>query len=132
MSASVTKESQRPRKGMDRAFSCDRMAAPADQAADLDQQLEAQEAHIVHQRPIPVPLLVPNVRVAQELTQRLVLVRQFVETAEVAGQSVPAHAHHQNPPHLHARTPHGPVDPRKDVPVHDANRRSRKSPSAKG
>ncbi len=108
-----------PAQGRARLFSRDRMAALHDQMVDPDKKSGAQEAHVVHQRLAVAALLVPDVRMAEEPAQRLVLVRQLVEPVEVAAQPLLDHAHHQDPPHLHARPADLPVDAGKHVLVHE-------------
>ena len=71
-------------------------------------------------------MLVPDVRMAKETTQRLVLVHQLLETVEIAAEALLDHAHHEDPPHLHPRPPDSPVDPGKNVLVHQ-----RKQPRSK-
>ena len=49
--------------------------------------------------------LVTEVAVAQERAYRIVMVRQFVKTVEVAAQPLLQNAQHQNLPQIHPRTP---------------------------
>ena len=107
-----------PAQGRARLFSGDRMAALHHQTVDLNKQLRTQKAHIVHRRLVVVARIVPDIRMAKEPAQRLVLVHQLVETVEIAAQTLLDHPHHENPPHLHPRPPHGPVDAGKHVLVH--------------
>ncbi len=96
-------------------FSRGRMAALHHQTVHRRQKLRTQKAHIVRQRLALVAMLVPYLRVAKELAQRHVLVHQLMEPVEIAAQTLLDHAHHKDPPHLHARTAHGPVGPGKNV-----------------
>ncbi len=98
-----------------RLFSCDRMAALHHQTVHRRQKLRTQKAHIVHQPLMGVTVIVPDVRMAEKPAQRPVLVHQLAETVEIAAQTLLDHAHHKDPPHLHARTAHGPVGPGKNV-----------------
>ena len=115
-----------PAQGHARLFSCDRMAALHDQLVDLYQQFGTQKAHIVHQCLVLVAMFVPNVRMAQEPTQRPVLVHQFVQPVEIAAKTLLDNSHHKDPPHLHARPTHTLVDPGKNVLVQE-----RKQPRTK-
>ena len=102
------------------------MAALHDQLIHLHQQLRAQKARVVHQRLVLVSMLIPDLPMPKEPAQRPVLVDQLVEPVEIAAQPLLDDAHHQNPPHLHARAPHLPVDAGKHVLVHE-----RKQPAPK-
>ena len=53
----------------------------------------------------------------QHRPHRAVVVRQIVQTVEIAAQTLLQHAQHQNPPQVHARTTHLAVGPRPDVPL---------------
>ena len=61
--------------------------------------------------------LVTEVAVAQERAYRIVMVRQFVKTVEVAAQSLLQDAQDQNLPQIHPRTPDRAVGLRQDVLV---------------
>ena len=61
--------------------------------------------------------LVTEVAVAQERAYRIVMVRQFVKTVEVAAQSLLQDAKYQNLPQVHPRTPDRTVGLRQDVLV---------------
>ncbi len=93
------------------------VAALRHQTTDLAQQLRTQQLHVVHHGLEVVLLLARNARMPQEPAQRPVLVHQLVNPVVVAAETLLDHAHHQNPPHLHARTPRPPVAVRRNVPL---------------
>ena len=108
-----------PDQGRARLFSRDRMAALHNQIIDRNKQFGAQKAHIVHQPLVAVAIIVPDIPMAKEAAQRLVLVHKLVETVEIAAQTLLDHPHHEDPPHLHARPSDLPVDAGKDVLVQE-------------
>ena len=108
-----------PDQGRARLFSRDRMAALHNQVVDRNKQFGAQKAHVVHQPLVAVAVIVPDIRMAKEAAQRLVLVHQLVETVEIAAQPLLDHPHHEDPPHLHARPADLPVDAGKDVLIEE-------------
>ena len=61
--------------------------------------------------------IVTEIAVAQERTYRIVMVRQFVKTVEVAAQPLFQDAQDQNLPQIHPRTPDRAVGLRQDVLV---------------
>ena len=102
------------------------MAALLEQLVDLYEQFGTPKAYIVHQRLVLVAMLVPDVRMAKEPTQRPVLVHQFVQPVENAAQTLLDNPHHKDPPHLHARPTHRLVDTGKNVRIQE-----RKQPGTK-
>ena len=93
------------------------MAALHDQLVHFGQQFRAHEGDIVHDRLQLVLVVVPGFRVAEELSQCLVLVHQLMEAIKVAAQTLLDHAHHQDAPHLHSRPSGLPADAGEDVLV---------------
>ena len=98
------------------------MAALHNQIVDRNKQFGAQKAHIFHQPLVGVAIVVPDIRMAKEAAQCLVLVHKLVETVEIAVETLLDHPHHEDPPdppHRHARPPDLPVDAGKDVLVEE-------------
>ncbi len=61
--------------------------------------------------------LVTEITVAQERAYRIVMVRQFMRTVEVAAQPLLQHPQHQNLPQVHSRTPDRAVGLRQNMLV---------------
>lgn len=70
---------------------------------DFIQQLRREQTKVVLERLQLVLALVGPVAVTQELAQRTVLIRQFVDPIEVGIQAQAQHAEHQDSPLLHPR-----------------------------
>ena len=99
------------------AFFCYLVSALHHQAPHRRQQLRRQQGHVVDYRLVFVTRLVIEIAVSQELTYRLVMVRQVVKTVEVAAQPLLQDPQHQNLPQVHSRTPHRAIRIRQNMLV---------------
>ena len=104
-----------PAQWLARLFFGDLVTALHHQAPHRRQQLGRQQRHVVDHRLVLVMRLVTEVAVAQERAYRIVVVRQFMNTVEVATQPLLQDPKHQNLPQLHSRTPDRAVGLRKNM-----------------
>lgn len=88
------------------------------QAVDPPQNLRRQQGDVVHDQLPPVAEAVERiVAVAEHLAHRPVLVGQLLQAVEVAAQALLENGEDHDPPDVHPRTAHAPVDLRAEVRI---------------
>ena len=94
-----------------------RVARLHHQLVDLVQKLRRQQRDIAHQRPVLVPAMVVEPRMAEHLANRPVAIGEVLQTVVVAPDALLQRRQHEDPPQIHARAPKTPVHARKKMRV---------------
>ena len=87
------------------------------QFVDLVQNLRRQQRDIAHQRPVFVPVMVVEPRMAEHLPNRPVAIGKILQTVVVAPDALLPRRQHEDPLQIHARAPKPPVHARKNMRV---------------